>query len=107
MSDIFISYSSHDRPWVKVLAEALRSEGWSVWWDRTTPTGSNYYRAIENELDAARCVVVVWSKESVRSDWVPAEAQEAPAIVAHGGEPAGELGGVHVETEIVVGLVEV
>jgi len=76
MSDIFISYASEDRPWAKVLAEALRAHGWSVWWDRTIPTGKSYHRVIEETLAEARCVIVVWSHQSVSSDWVRAEAEE-------------------------------
>ena len=76
MSDIFVSYSSKDRPWVKALAQALQSEGWSVWWDREIATGQNFYRVLEEELNRARCVLVIWSENSVRSDWVPNEASE-------------------------------
>ena len=79
MSDIFISYASEDRPQAKVLAEALASEGWSVWWDRTIPTGSRYHQVIEDALRDARCVVVVWTAVSVGSDWVRAEAGEGLA----------------------------
>ncbi|HZN45149.1 MAG TPA: toll/interleukin-1 receptor domain-containing protein, partial [Nitrospiraceae bacterium] len=58
----------------KKFADALESRGWSVWWDREIPIGENFDRVIEQELNAARCAVVLWSKESVRSRWVRAEA---------------------------------
>ncbi len=76
MGDVFISYSSDDRPWVKRLAEALEGQGCSVWWDRRIPTGKNYYKVIEEALDAAGCVVVIWSTKAAESDWVSNEAQE-------------------------------
>jgi hypothetical protein len=76
MSDVFISYANEDRHWAQMVAKALEGEGRSVWWDRAVPTGANYYRVIQEELDRARCVMVLWSKHSVVSDWVPAEAQE-------------------------------
>ena len=77
MSDIFISYASEDRSKVQALAEVLESMGWSVWWDRAIPAGTQFDKVIEKELAAARCVIVIWSKTSVVSQWVRAEAGEA------------------------------
>jgi hypothetical protein len=76
MSNIFISYSSEDRDWARRLAQALEQEGWSVWWDRKIAVGKTYQRVIEAQLDAAECVIVIWSGHSVASDWVVAEAAE-------------------------------
>ncbi len=75
MSDIFISYSREDKERVSALASAL--QGWSVWWDTEILTGEKFSQVIETELNNARCVIVVWSKQSVDSDWVQAEASEA------------------------------
>jgi hypothetical protein len=77
MSDIFISYASADRVVAHQLADALSSLGWSVWWDREIPLGRPFDQVIEEELNATRCVVVLWSKESVRSRWVKTEAGAA------------------------------
>ena len=77
MSDIFISYSSKDRPWVDTFAKVLESQGWSVWWDRQIPTGGSFNAVIRQELRAATCAIVVWSEQSVDSEWVQAEADEA------------------------------
>jgi len=77
MSDIFISYSSKDRPWVEGFAKALQSRAWSVWWDRQIPTGESFDTVIERELLTAKCVIVVWSHSSVTSDWVKTEAASA------------------------------
>ena len=76
MSDIFISYASEDRARVAPLAAALSGQGWSVWWDRSISAGRNFDEVIETELGAARVVIVAWSRESVQSRWVRAEAQE-------------------------------
>jgi hypothetical protein len=76
MSDIFISYASQDRPRAQVLAQALEQHGWSVWWDRTIPTGKRFEQVIQEALAGARCVMVLWSKQSVTSDWVVEEAEE-------------------------------
>lgn len=77
MSDIFISYSSKDRPWVEGFAKTLETHGWSVWWDRNIPTGGSFNAVIRQELAAAKCAIVVWSEQSVESEWVQAEAAEA------------------------------
>jgi len=77
MSDIFISYSSNDRPWVERFAKTLETHGWSVWWDRNIPTGGRFNAVIRQELGAAKCAIVVWSEQSVESEYVQAEADEA------------------------------
>jgi len=76
MADLFISYARGDRARAKLLAEALAREGWSVWWDRNIPPGKSFDKVIEEALDSAKCVIVLWSNESVSSDWVKAEAAE-------------------------------
>ena len=76
MSDIFISYSSPDRARVKPLVEALKQQGWSVWWDRTILAGKTFDRVIEAALKDSRCVIVLWSRDSIESDWVWTEADE-------------------------------
>jgi hypothetical protein len=79
MSDIFLSYASEDRLTAERLADALQVRGWSVWWDRQVPTGQTFDGMIEAALGQARCVIVLWSKASVSSDWVKAEAGEGRA----------------------------
>ncbi len=76
MADIFLSYSSQDRERIAPLIQSLEQQGWSVWWDRRIPPGKTYDQVIEQALDEARCVVVVWSQSSVQSEWVKVEADE-------------------------------
>jgi hypothetical protein len=77
VSDIFISYASGDLPRVKPLVDALLQRGWSVWWDRTILPGKTWDKVIESALAQARCVIVLWSQDSIGSDWVRIEAEDA------------------------------
>jgi formylglycine-generating enzyme required for sulfatase activity/phenylpyruvate tautomerase PptA (4-oxalocrotonate tautomerase family) len=77
VSDIFISYASADRSRVMPLVDELQRRGWSVWWDRTIRPGKTWDQVIEAALTEARCVIVLWSRDSVQSDWVRTEADEA------------------------------
>ena len=76
MSDIFLSYKSEDKAKAQIIAEALGRNGYSVWWDQVIPIGRTFDEIIEKELDASKCVVVLWSGKSVKSKWVITEAGE-------------------------------
>jgi hypothetical protein len=77
MSDIFISYAREDETRARELADALTRLGWSVWYDRALIPSEEFDERIEQELDAASCVVVIWSRASIKSRWVRAEAEAA------------------------------
>ncbi|MGH8578739.1 MAG: toll/interleukin-1 receptor domain-containing protein [Gammaproteobacteria bacterium] len=79
MSDIFLSYASEDRERAKALAHTLETQGWSVWWDRKIAFDQPFDEVIAESLAAARCVIVLWTKISVESRWVRAEASEGEA----------------------------
>jgi hypothetical protein len=76
MADIFISYERSDYARAEKIAEALGQHGWSVRWDRMLLAGDRFDKSIQKALGAARCVIVLWSKTSVSSDWVKDEAFE-------------------------------
>jgi len=76
MADVFLSYAREDRERAADIAQALEANGWSVWWDRRLPYGRSFSRLIEQELDLSKCVLVLWSHASVKSDWVTGEAAE-------------------------------
>jgi len=77
MTDVFISYASEDRVIAQDLARAIGASGRSVWWDRKIIAGQAFDQVIENELDTAKSVVVLWSKHSIASEWVKNEAAVA------------------------------
>jgi DNA-binding response OmpR family regulator len=76
-TDLFLSYSRQDTAKIETLAATLQQAGWSVWWDREIRAGSSFDRVIEQALTNARAVIVAWSRHSVESDWVRAEAAHA------------------------------
>jgi formylglycine-generating enzyme required for sulfatase activity len=77
MSDIFISYKREEQAIARNLANALESEGWSVWWDPRLRAGERFNDVIEKALKESKCVVVMWSKLSVESLYVKDEATYA------------------------------
>lgn len=77
MPDIFLSYNREDQPVVRLFADAFAAEGLDVWWDVALKAGEEYDRVTERALAEARAVIVLWSKRSVESRWVRAEATQA------------------------------
>lgn len=75
MINVFISYAKEDAAAAKILSDALQRAGFSVWWDRHIPPGKTWDSFIGRSLDAANCVLVLWSKFSVDSRWVREEAE--------------------------------
>ncbi len=76
LPDIFISYARSDRARVATIAAGLAAEGFDVWWDPKIEPGETFRGGIEKALTASKCVVVIWSKDSVKRNWVIEEAQE-------------------------------
>jgi formylglycine-generating enzyme required for sulfatase activity len=77
MSDIFISYKREEQATARKLADALESEGWTVWWDPKLRAGEHFDDVTEKALKESKCVVVMWSKRSVESLYVKDEATYA------------------------------
>jgi hypothetical protein len=79
MNEIFISYKREDEVRVGRLVRALETAGLSPWWDRGLAGGENWRSQIQNALDAAKCVIVVWTNQSVgpAGDFVRDEAMQA------------------------------
>lgn len=75
--DVFLSYARANAKTAKQVATALREEGYSVWFDEHLPAHRAYSEVIEEQLDAAGAVIVLWSDEAVRSQWVRSEANRA------------------------------
>src|SRR5262249_32969159 len=74
MSDFFISYKREERDKARLLADALEARGWSVWWDPKLRLGEHFDDVIEDAIEEARCVIVLWSARSTKSRYVKDEA---------------------------------
>ena len=79
MSDIFISYARPDEPMAKRVADALNAAGYRAWRDDELPAHRPYAEVIEERLKGAKAVVVLWSADAAKSQWVRAEADWARA----------------------------
>lgn len=75
MADVFISYKREERHAAESLARAFGESGYLVWWDRELVGGDRFDDVINEELENARCVLVLWSELATRSTYVPAEAK--------------------------------
>jgi adenylate cyclase len=77
VSDVFISYARSTEPQAKEIAETLRAQGYTVWRDDEIPAHRPYAEEIEVRLRASKAVLVLWSAEAAKSQWVRAEADAA------------------------------
>jgi adenylate cyclase len=77
MSHLFISYARPDEPLATQVADALKAAGYEVWRDDELPAHRTYADVIEERIRGAKAVVVLWSADAVKSDWVRAEADTA------------------------------
>ena len=73
---IFLSYAHGDHAQAQRLAAALQRGGCTVWWDALIEGGTRYAASIDEALETADAVVVLWSKRAVESDWVRDEAAQ-------------------------------
>lgn len=77
MSDVFVSYARSTAQQAHAVAHALRTLGYGVWRDDELPAHRAYSDVIDERLTAAKAVLVIWSAEAVKSEWVRSEANRA------------------------------
>ena len=75
MADLFISYAREDKPRAEALANALSGLGYEVFWDPEIPPGQSWADYLESKLRQCKAMLVLWSSQSVGSQWVREEAR--------------------------------
>lgn len=75
MADVFISYAREDKSRAEQVAHGLQGAGIDVFWDSEIPPGQTWADYIEGKLSQCKAVIVLWSANSTRSQWVREEAR--------------------------------
>ena len=81
MADVFVSYRSSDRPRAEMLASWLTALGVTVWIDRNIVPMEQWRARLDDELQAARIVLVLWGADALSS---PEVVREATYAYEHG-----------------------
>ncbi|MBI1188020.1 MAG: TIR domain-containing protein [Alphaproteobacteria bacterium] len=75
MADLFISYSREDSARAGQIAQGMIAAGFDVFWDTDVPPGQTWADYIEDKLTNCAAVIVLWSQNSTKSNWVKEEAR--------------------------------
>ena len=78
--EVFVSYSEEDRELAMPIIEALKARGLIVWWyedDSRNTYSMNVMKQIDDAILSAQSVLVIWTQNSINSDWVTGEAKKA------------------------------
>jgi len=80
--DVFLSYSRHDTEFMLLIRDKIQRAGFTVWSDESeiAPGTPSWQRAIEDNLNRARCLVVILSPDAKASEWVGIEIGYAKLI---------------------------
>ena len=71
---VFVSYARADEKAARAVIGILERAGFKVWWDDMIPGGERFGALINDALEGAAAVVVLWSANSIASNWVQDEA---------------------------------
>ncbi|WP_448604297.1 toll/interleukin-1 receptor domain-containing protein [Thermoleptolyngbya sp.] len=77
-SNVFVSYSRRNKPFVQTLVQALQKRGREVWvdWD-SIPSGADWWEEIKLGIEVADTMIFVLSPESVASEVCGRELEHA------------------------------
>jgi TolB-like protein len=77
VSNVFVSHGRAAEAAVRKVTDALHAAGHEVWSDADLPAHRPFSEVIEEKLNAADAVLVLWSDAAGKSQWVRAEAEYA------------------------------
>ncbi|MGA9600683.1 MAG: toll/interleukin-1 receptor domain-containing protein [Methylocystis sp.] len=77
MAEVFVSYANNDRDAARRIVDAIRQTGLDVWGPDQVQSGVDFSEQIELALEGSRCVVVLWSREAAKSEWLQREIRHA------------------------------
>ena len=75
MSHVFISHAGSTIALTHRIADRLHALGYEVWWDDELPVHQPFGRVLQERLDTAKAILVIWSSDAVDSDYVRGEAE--------------------------------
>jgi hypothetical protein len=78
---VFVSYAHSDEARVNQLIAKLVERGIRIWWDKDIEPGSPWRYTIQEHLDKAVCTLVIWTEQSVESEFVRSEASWGDVVI--------------------------
>jgi adenylate cyclase len=81
MAHVFISYARATAGLAEQVERALVARGFTVWRDNALSVHRAYADEIEEQIAQAAAVVVLWSTDAARSEWVRSEADRGRELV--------------------------
>jgi len=76
-SQVMIAYARQDLGEARRLAEFLRANGVTVWWDQDLFVGDEWGHVIELNIRRSVAIIPIWTLQSIHSQYVLAEAKSA------------------------------
>lgn len=70
VSDIFVFCARSTEVQPRQIAGALRALAYGVWRDDELPAHRPYAELVDERLAAAKTVLVIWSADAAKSEWV-------------------------------------
>ena len=79
--DVFLSYSRADTERIRPLVDALRSEGYRVFFDvQSIDPGQEWKKRLDRSIRGSRTLILCWSANAHGSDYITFEYSRAQAL---------------------------